>query len=384
MCACIYIGSNILQLTVPVFRIVRSTIACENPILKERNGNTEPSFQSSTELSTQNDPIYLESSERKQPSIQTLPELVTNNDPMLLKLIKMQQPSTVCTNNDAISLGSNNTKAPSIQPIPDFFTNKDHMLLKSSETKEPSNEVLTSTFLPSSSEFTETSTPLLKSESLSAPLQVQSQVSTHSSRRSKRAGIPLSDGQNLSKKPKIRSSARFSQNFETQVPIIEDSLALKLLRACNHGFENKHQEYNIPYINHPVNGISSLKEMRSILCKNGVPLAPGVDNVRTSLTESESEKLKVWVRLAIAPDLRSFVQPSCAFGIKEAQLALMASSVVTNECGWKLGDLTFSTFSQLSSHIHYHGFGQPIVSSPEMEKAMVCIALGTSTPSSTL
>jgi hypothetical protein len=168
--------------------------------------------------------------------------------------------------------------------------------------------------------------------------------------------------------PGVRSSIRAVSQV---VEIITKEKAWKWLQELNPGFVLEDGQYSIPYSDGTIR-LDKLEACRAKLCKDGVPLKPGVSSVDYFLDESLSNQLEQWVRFAIVPHLTEVVVNRC-YTDKHAQLALIKVNAISNRDGWSVDDKKFSTFSDLKNHLRRNGLAIPM-KGHDVDEAMTFIA----------
>jgi hypothetical protein len=172
----------------------------------------------------------------------------------------------------------------------------------------------------------------------------------------------------MTPRPGARSSIRAVSQV---VEIMTKEKAWKWLQELNPGFVLEDGQYSIPYSDGTIR-LDKLEACRAKLCKDGVPLKPGVSSVDYFLDESLSNQLEQWVRFAIVPHLTEVVVNRC-YTDKHAQLALIKVNAISNRDGWSVDDKKFSTFSDLKNHLRRNGLAIPM-KGHDVDEAMTFIA----------
>jgi hypothetical protein len=177
------------------------------------------------------------------------------------------------------------------------------------------------------------------------------------------------------KRVKIRSCLRSNHPMERfGFFVISDRVALSLLIKLNPSFDR--HRFVVPYSKPAV--LDSITEMRLLLSNQGVPLPTGMSSEREVLTQVETERLKIWMNLAIAPHLRDWVTYPESFDDNDAQNILKESNVLVEEGEWCLeGEHRMKTFSDVKTFIRLNGLKNLVVSD-DMDKVMLFIASDSS------
>ena len=178
-----------------------------------------------------------------------------------------------------------------------------------------------------------------------------------------------------SKRTKIRSGLRSNQPMERfGFFVISNRVAISLLIKLNPSFDRN--RFVIPYSKPAV--LDSMTEMRLLLSNQGVPLPNGMSSEREVLTKVETERLKIWMNLAIAPHLKDCVAFPEGFDDMDAQKILIESNLLVYDREWCLeGEHRMKTFSEVKTFIRLNGLKNLVVSEG-MDKVMVYIACDSS------